>query len=69
MGNIDAGIRNSASRSLSQLPEERLKSMVREALLASVICRRPPVNFQSSQVSTVPNARRFASASSRALGT
>src|SRR5580693_6825610 len=43
--------------------------MVRDALLASVTCTRPPVNFQSSQVSTVPNARRPASANWRALGT
>ena len=33
-----------------------LKSMVREALLASVTCTLPPVSFQSSQESTVPKA-------------
>jgi hypothetical protein len=37
--------------------------MVREALLASVMCTRAPVNFQSSQVSMVPDARRLPSAS------
>ena len=46
-----------------------LKSMVREALLASVTCFRPPVSFQTSQLSTVPKASFPARARSRALGT
>jgi hypothetical protein len=43
--------------------------MVREAFPASVMCTRPPVSFQISHVSTVPKARRPASASWRAFGT
>jgi hypothetical protein len=42
--------------------------MVREALLASVACNWPPVSFQSSQVSTVPNASLPASARLRVPG-
>ena len=31
--------------------------MVRDALVGSVACTSPPVSFQISQLSTVPNAR------------
>ena len=46
-----------------------LKSRVREALETSVMWRRPPVSFQMSQVSTVPNASWPACAWARAPGT
>ena len=46
-----------------------LNSIVREALLTSVTCCVPPVSFQTSQVSTVPNASSPASARARAPGT
>ena len=45
-----------SSSSSSQSPVWMLNSIVREALLASVTCTAPPVSFQMSQVSTVPNA-------------
>ena len=45
--------RNSSS---SQRPAWISKSIVREALDASVTCSRPSVSFQTSQVSTVPKA-------------
>ena len=46
-----------------------LNSIVRDALLTSVTCVAPPVSFQTSQVSTVPNASSPASARARAPGT
>jgi len=47
-------------------------SMVREALVGSVMCRppsTPPVMFHSTQVSMLPNSRSPASAFSRAPST
>ena len=41
-------------------------SIVRDAFDASVMCRWPPVSFQTSHVSMVPNASRPASAAARA---
>ena len=46
-----------------------LNSIVRDALLTSVMCRAWPVSFQISHVSTVPKASLPASARARAPGT
>ena len=46
-----------------------LKSIVRDALLTSVTCTLPPVSFQISQLSMVPNASSPAAARARAPGT
>jgi hypothetical protein len=46
-----------------------LNSRVREALVTSVACTRPPVSRHISQVSTVPNASSPRRACSRAPGT
>jgi hypothetical protein len=43
--------------------------MVREALVTSVTCVLPPVSFQISHESTVPNARPPDSALTRAPST
>ncbi len=43
--------------------------MVRDALLGSVTCTRPPVRFHTSHESTVPNASLPAFALARAPGT
>jgi len=45
------------------------KSIVREALVTSVACTRPPVRFHSSQLSIVPKASSPCAASTWALGT
>ena len=42
------------------------KSIVREALVASVACTRPPVKRQSRKVSMVPKANSPFSAAARA---
>ena len=42
---------------------------MREAFDASVACTRPPVSFQRSHESTVPNASSPRSARARAPGT
>src|SRR5213595_1992916 len=44
-------------------------SIVRDALLGSVTCTRPPVRFHTSHESTVPNASLPAFALARAPGT
>src|SRR5437879_10050480 len=41
-GNTERGTPNTSSSSSSQSPVRRLKSMVRDALLGSVTCTRPP---------------------------
>ena len=46
-----------------------LNSIVREALVTSVTWAAPPVSFQMSQVSTVPNKSSPRSARSRAPST
>jgi hypothetical protein len=46
-----------------------LKSMVRDALLTSVMCVLPLVSFHTSQLSIVPNASLPELAFSRAPGT
>ena len=57
------------SRVSSQSSVRMLYSMVRLALVRSVTCTLPPVSFQTSQVSTVPNKSSPALAFSRAPGT
>ena len=57
------------SRSSSHCSVWMLNSIVREALLTSVTCTRPPVSFQTSQESTVPNASRPCAAFARAPST
>src|SRR6266566_151449 len=68
-GNTDRGTPNSFSSSSSQSPVRRLNNIVRDALLGSVTCTRPPVKFQTSHESTVPNASLPAFALARAPGT
>src|SRR6266480_3862857 len=68
-GNTERGTPNSLSSASSQSPVRRLKSMVRDALLGSVTCTRPPVRFHTSHESTVPNASLPAFALARAPGT
>ena len=57
------------SRVSSQSSVRMLYSMVRLALVRSVTCTLPPVSFQTSHASTVPNKSSPASAFSRAPGT
>ncbi len=64
-----AGIRNSFSRSSSHFSVWMLKSIVREALVTSVMCVASLVSCQTSQLSMVPNASFPASARARAPGT
>src|SRR2546421_7103664 len=68
-GSTERGTPNSFSSSSSQSPLRRLNSIVREALLGSVTCTRPPVKFQTSHESTVPNASFPAFALARAPAT
>src|SRR5205823_4857908 len=55
-GSTERGTPNSFSSSSSQSPVRRLNSIVRDALLGSVTCTRPPVRCHTSHESTVPNA-------------
>src|SRR3989454_8457230 len=68
-GNTERGTPNNLSSSVSQSPVRRLKSIVRDALLGSVTCTRPPVKFHTSHESTVPNASLSALALPPAPGT
>src|SRR5256886_517769 len=68
-GSTERGTPNSFSSSSSQSPVRRLNSIVRDALLGSVTCTRPPVRFHTSHESTVPEASLPAFARARALGT
>src|SRR5205823_9833806 len=68
-GSTERGTPKSLSSSSSQSPVRTLKSMVRDALLGSVTCTRPPVKFHTSHESTVPNANLPAFALARAPGT
>ena len=68
-GSIDSGMSNRWRRSLSHSRVWILKSMVREAFVTSVTCTVLRVRHDMSQVSTVPNFSRPASARSRAPGT
>ena len=57
-GRMEADRLKNSSRELSQSSVLMFISMVREAFVTSVRCRppwRPPVRFQTSQQSTVPN--------------
>jgi hypothetical protein len=51
-GRMVRGTSKILSNSSSQSPFWMLKSIVRDALLGSVMCWRPPVRFQTSQEST-----------------
>ena len=64
-----AGTSSSLSSSSSHCRVWMLKSIVREALVTSVMCVAPPVSFQTSQVSMVPKASSPASALALAPGT
>ena len=63
------GMRSLSQISADQAPLRMSYSMVRAALVASVACTVPPVRFQTSQLSTVPNTRSPASARARAPST
>ncbi|CAM4524395.1 hypothetical protein ACAE110713_29910 [Achromobacter aegrifaciens] len=69
VGSTLRGIFSSARISSFQSCVCRSNSMVREALLGSVLCTAPPVSCQISQVSTVPKASSPRSAIWRAPGT
>ena len=60
------GTPNSAQSSRPTRRSPMSSSSVREAFVTSVTCTRPPVSFQSSQESTVPQASSPASARARA---
>ena len=64
-----AGTFNSFSRSSSHCSVWMLNSIVRDALVTSVMCVAPLVSFQTSQLSMVPKASLPASALARAPGT
>ncbi len=68
-GSNATGTPKSSSSSASQEPVCRSYSRVREALVASVTCNRPPLRRQASQESTVPKASSPFSARARAPGT
>lgn len=68
-GSIARGTPNKSSISPAQSPVSRFMSMVREAFVTSVACTAPPVRFQMSHVSTVPNSRSPAEARAGASGT
>ena len=63
---MDFGTSNSFSSSSSQSPVRMLKSIVRDAFEASVMCVCPFVRFQINQESTVPKAKRPERARARA---
>ncbi|EWS52563.1 hypothetical protein X551_04649 [Methylibium sp. T29] len=60
---------SAASSGSLQAPRSMSNSIVREALVVSVACTRPPVSCRSSQLSTVPKASSPRSARVRAPGT
>ena len=68
-GNTARGTSKSPSISSDQSSRRMSKSMVRAAFVTSVAWTRPPVSFQISQLSTVPNASSPAWARSRAPST
>jgi hypothetical protein len=68
-GSSERGTWKKSSSSPSQSCVCRLYSRLREALVASVACTRPPVSCHSSQLSMVPKASSPASARRRAPGT
>src|SRR5665213_2108183 len=64
-GSSARGTSKTASSSSLQHSRWMSKSIVRDAFVMSVTCRAPPVRFQMSHVSTVPNAISPASARAR----
>jgi hypothetical protein len=68
-GSISRGMPSTPSISASQSTVFRSRHSVREALVTSVACTRPPVSFQSSHASTVPNASAPCPARGRAPAT
>ena len=64
-----AGMRRSSSSPSSQFSVLMLKSIVREALVTSVMCVESLVSCHTSQLSIVPKASLPASALARAPGT
>lgn len=68
-GSTLRGIFSNARISSFQSCACRSNSIVRDALLGSVLCTAPPVSCQISQLSTVPNASSPRSAIRRAPGT
>ena len=68
LGSTLRGMFSSARMSSFQSCVCRSNSMVREALLGSVLCTAPPVSCHTSQVSTVPKASSPRSAIWRAPG-
>jgi len=69
LGRIAWGMARMRSSWSSHAPRRMSKRSVREAFVASVTWTRPAVSCQTSQVSTVPNASRPATARSLAPGT
>ena len=70
-GSIAAGTPTAARSSGSQASVARSISMVRDAFVTSMTWmppRTPPVSFQISQLSMVPNSRSPASAAARRSG-
>ena len=68
-GSTARGMARIFSISSLQSPVRTSRQSVREALVASVTCARPPVSFHASHESTVPNASSPRSARRRAPGT
>ena len=72
-GSIALGMSKASSSSSSHSSVSRFISIVRDALVGSVTCAAasegPPVSFQISQLSTVPNKASPVSASRRSPGT
>ena len=66
VGNMVLGISNNSNNSSDQSPVCKDISMVRDALVISMLCS--PVMLNSSQLSTVPKANSPASACWRSLG-
>ena len=63
-----AGIFNVCNKWVSQIIFLILNNMVLDALLTSVACTLPLVNFHISQQSIVPHNNLFSSANCRAFG-
>ena len=68
-GSSARGTPSRRSSSSSHCPRWMSNSIVREALVTSVACTRPPVSRQSRKLSMVPKASSPRSARARAPGT
>src|SRR2546430_413433 len=68
VGSTSGGTSSRAHMRSSQSTLARFRQSVREALLTSVACTRPRVNFHKSHVSTVPKASWPRAARRRASG-